>query len=379
MSLSNRIKLTLLILIFLLMPVSAQAQTGVYCYLHRINDIAWSPDGELLAVMTIHGVVIYDADLNVIRSIEAPVVIPDRTSSTGLVWSPDSQWMILPDHSTPEIAAQGLDGWTIANAQTGELRSIISPFPVGERSTVSELVWRPDNAFIVALKYEPAFGLQAPRTTLVMIAGAFDGGFSPISQQFDDVHFTNLRWEADGITVHQNGLRLYLSESLELTDRAPVIYPRWWIQNNAGTLEAGQPQFELLVREIAGDARSIEIDPVLDSAGQFVSPGFVSEIIWINDDEHFLAIYPMASGYRLEEQPELARNLQGVLVDALAGNQEAGFLIQAEGDISGYSVSGRGDRIALYRDETWLELWNPVTGERLNAIEVPVLPIMDTC
>ncbi|MEL6310710.1 MAG: LpqB family beta-propeller domain-containing protein, partial [Chloroflexota bacterium] len=117
----HRVTIILGICLFLLVAI-VEAQARWQCGEQIIQDVQWSPDGTRLAVMTLQGVLFYDADMQLQQTVVAPQSIFDQTSLTGIVWSPDSQWVVLPDHVSPDDAERGVQGWSIANAETGELR-----------------------------------------------------------------------------------------------------------------------------------------------------------------------------------------------------------------------------------------------------------------
>ena len=358
------------------------AQQGVYCFLHRVTDVAWSPDGERLAVLTLHGVLIYDHDLNFIRSIEAPKVGYDRLTSVGPVWSPDGVWVILPQRSIPEVAAQGYEGWSIANTQTGELRGMVPPYGVerGSSNIVEELIWSPDNRLILALKYEPQLGLQDPSSELVMVLGVWDVGMSPVVQQYENMHLSDIRWDAeDGITAQTEGLVLSFNSDLTLQDTAPIPHANWWVPSPDGMREAAQkPDSNFVVREIGSEERRVGLQQYMNSGGESIAIGYVSEIIWLSDNERLIGVYRDIP-HLDEEYPDLRTILQGSIIDAHMAILVSGFVLQADGEIQGHAVSVRGDRIAVVRDDTWVELWNPLTQERLVTLDIPPLPIAETC
>lgn len=375
MSLSNAIKLILLSLIFSLIPVSAQAQAH-YCY-HRIHDIEWSPDGQLLGIMTSQGALIYDHDLNLVNSIEAP----DLSRSNHywyrrMLWSPDGEWLILPELYDYDFAQNvgGYNGWLIASVQTGEFR------PMESFSFLRELAWSPDNRFILALRYDSGIGLSPSFSEIVLFNGISDERIESVSRRFEEIEFDSIRWENENtISVQYDNITIYLDTNLELLDRAPTIEPRRMIPNETGTLEAGMTtEIYFVVREMGEEEQIIDIEPLLNANGEFVTIGHIGEIVWWTDDEHLTGIYSY-NQHVSDENPSLSRFLQGIVVNAGSASLESGFLFEADGDISGYSVSTRGDRIALYHDETWLELWNPLTGERLANISIPDFPISETC
>lgn len=377
MSLSNRIKLTLLILIFSLMPVSAQIEPQYrYCN-HSIRDIDWSPDGEQLAVMTSQGALIYDHDLNLANSIEAPDLgHPYDGIFSQMYWSPDGQWIILPELYDVEYNEEviGYHGWSIANAQTGELR------PMRSFYRPRQLAWSPDNRFILTLRYASVMGLAPSYSELVIFNGITDERIEPVSRRFEDVEFDSIQWvDENMIAVRYDNIIIYMDTNLELLDRAPTFDTGRMTGNQHGNFEAGMtPEIFFAVREIGQEEQIIEIEPLLNMDHEWVTIGHIGEIIWWTDDEHLTGIYSY-NQYVSDENLSLSRLLQGIVVHVPTATLENSFLFEAEGDISGYSVSRRGDRIALYRDGLSLELWNPLTEERLANISIPDFPIGEIC
>lgn len=365
------------ILSFVALPSQAQTSPPFYCH-QRIHEIEWSPDGEKLAVMTSQGAVIYDHDLNLIHSIEAPDFAYSHHHTVGyMTWSPDNQWLMLPGLYDPEIYGTmgGYYGWVIANTQTGEL------LPMSSFGNLRELVWSPDNQFIMALTYDPGLGLAPDFSTIFIVGGIQEEPVEPISRQFQEIIFKNIQWHEDNtISIQYDNITIYLDTNLELLERAPTIAPRRMISNQDGTLEAGMnPYINFVVRESGEEEQVITIDAHLDSNREFVKLGEIDEIIWLNDDEYLIGLYSRRSQYILSEFPEMSRLLQGIIVNARTATLDNQFLLETEAHISGYSVSTRGDRIALYHSETQLELWNPQTEERLASIEIAPLTNMDDC
>lgn len=370
----------ILVIIVLAIPqYGVAAQQGLYCFAHSINGMSWSPSGDRLAVMTLHDVVIYDSDLNLIRSIEAPKVIYDVAQHVGPVWSPDGEWIVLPERTTPELAPSGYGGWTIANTRTGELRMMIPPYGFSERGGyfVEDIAWSPDNRFILILKHGSELGLNYPLSELVIVLGAWDVGFSPVAEVYDNLIIHDISWDAHGITARTDGLILGFDSDLQLIPEATTPRPIWWVSNPSGTREATQrrPEFTFVVHE-NNTEQVTTLSGLVNNDGEIIGFGYVSEIIWFADNIRLFAIYDHTLFE--ENHPELASTLQGIIYNAETGHTDS-LMLQADGDIEGYAIAGSGERIALYRDDTVIELWNPLAQERLTTITVPSLPIADTC
>lgn len=365
----------------LLIPSSfVTAKQGVYCVAHSVTGQAWSPDGERLAVLTLHGVLIYDHDLTLIRIIKAPMIEWDHYVFTGPVWSPDGVWIVLPQRALPLIDFPGYAGWSIANTRTGELRRMQSPSAFGG-PFIHELAWSPNNAFVLALKYETPFGLPVPFSELIIVPGVSEV-LPPRVQRYENLHLRDIRWNTDHtITARIDGLELsFDADTLSLEDGTPVLRADWWVSNSSKTHEAAQkPDHYFYVSEMGGQEQLVNMSMILDSDGQdVVAIPFVEEIIWLRDDKRLIGVYSGVSHLH-DQYPALARRLQGVVVNARTATRTNDFVLQAAGDIQNYAVSIRGDRLTLHRDDTWVELWNPLTEERLTMIDIPALPIADTC
>jgi hypothetical protein len=369
----HRISLILTILFFF--SFSAKAQLGVYCDHHSITGLSWSPDGNRLAVMTLHGVFIYDHDLNVIRSIEAPKIGYEWLTPNEPIWSPDGVWIILPEHSSPAGAAENRETWIIANSETAELHGIQLGF-----SRYEEIVWSPDNELILGLRYEPAMGLRFPYTELVISLGISDYGMSPIVKRYEGMYLSNIAWDENGITARTSGLSLAFDSQLNLIPEETMALASWWVSNSDETRQAAQkPDYNFYVQEIGLEEQIVIISAFSNEDGEFISIPFVDDIVWLSDNQSLIGIFKRDVPHLYAEYPDLPRLLQGTVVDAVAAVETDYFVIELESNIQDYSVSVRGDRIALVRDDTWLELWNPLDEERLTMIDVPPLPIGDTC
>ena len=365
------------------LSLPANAQQRVYCLNHHIADLSWSPDGELLAVMTLHGLLLYDTDLSLIRYIEAPVVSFDRLATSGPVWSWNGEWVILPERNLPELAIQFESGWSIANAQTGELMGMENLSVWNGAHHVEEVVWSPNNQYVLALRKELHLQMQYPHAELVVVSGIDNphADFIPQSYHFEellDMH--DIRWDSTNlITARTTGLMLFIdATTFNLRrDHAARLLESWWVSNHNGTYDAGQkPNFTFAVREFDQAEQSVLLSMTSNADGDDVLIPQVVEIIWLPDDEHLMGLYPVWDN---GQQPELEHILQGSLIHAPSATEVMHFVLQADGAIDGYAVSSQGDRIALFRDETWLELWNPMTEERLGIVDVPALPIGETC
>ncbi len=79
------------------------------------------------------------------------------------------------------------------------------------------------------------------------------------------------------------------------------------------------------------------------------------------------------------EFPDFRRILQGTIVDAPTATEINHFVIQTETEIQAYSISNLGDRIAILRDDVLIEVWNPLTEEKLETVEIPRVEIVGYC
>ncbi len=189
--------LTLIIALLVTAATPTTAQTGPYCG-EKISGMSWSPDGQRLAVMTLQGAFIYDHDLNLERTFEAPTADFHSPSLNKPIWSPDGVWMVLPQRTSIEVAKQLQGSWSFANSQTGEIRlfSSLSGY-------TRELVWSPDSRFMLSLNYDSDVGLSVPYTSLSRVRGILDSGYSPVNRLYDEIHLSNIRWKDQDILIAQ--------------------------------------------------------------------------------------------------------------------------------------------------------------------------------
>ncbi len=155
----------------------------------------------------------------------------------------------------------------------------------------------------------------------------------------------------------------------------------WWVPSPDGNYFAAfKPDLLLYLYEADDNdeaAVSIAFPGGRDSNGVRRIFPQISAIHWHSDSQGFTGIYTTSHWY--DEDPKLRNILQGIVIDASAKELMAYFYLTTDGKIEDYTVSGRGDRIAIQRDETWLELWNPLTEEHITSIEVPYLDLDGLC
>ena len=177
----------------------------------------------------------------------------------------------------------------------------------------------------------------------------------------------------DGLILNFDGLTLNPATAV------PTFYPSWWVSNHDGTREAAyKPDTLFYVRASEGSEQIVNISPLAYLDGEFISIGIVAAIHWLLDNDTLVGIYPRDFQFR-EEYPELPRILQGTIVDAVTATEMNHFMIEGESEISGYAVSHFDGRIAVFRDRYWIDLWNPVTDERLKSVEIPPMAFDDLC
>ncbi|MEL6405640.1 MAG: hypothetical protein AAFR81_14830 [Chloroflexota bacterium] len=371
----HRVTIILGICLFLLVAI-VEAQARWQCEEQIIQDVQWSPDGTRLAVMTLQGVLFYDADMQLQQTVVAPQSIFDQTSLTGIVWSPDSQWVVLPDHVSPDDAERGVQGWSIANAETGELRAILDPFQMSVRSRIQELVWSPDNNFLLALKYPPPFGNPPPYSELLLFPALLDGGFSPVTNRFSDVGISHLRWDETGITGQVEGLQFqFETPELTFSDTFPILRERWWRLSPDGTREAAFISIEgFVLRDTTPDTIEhwVSLFPTVNTTGDILFPAQVSEIVWTTDSQRIVAVYApiLTNNPQVEIYPDMPFVLQGSVVDAVSNIEIHHFFLQDTVPVRQYSVSPSGERVVTVREDGVLVWWHPLTDEKLGEVIV---------
>jgi WD40 repeat protein len=361
--------------------ISAQIEPINFCTNHQVLGIAWSPDGQQLAITVSSGVHFYDRNLELQKSIAAPRL---NFGYIGRIrepiWSPDGTWILLPYLEPLEFMnIGGSRPWSIANVQTGYVKAVEDNF------YASEIIWSPDNQYILSLYYEQELGLNLPYTGLRVSRAAIEDQIPTrtTTVRFDDVHFYDIRWdEPEFFTARLDGILLsFDSITLQHVDAAPVFYPEWWTSNHDSTWEAAfKPDLMLYVRASGQDEQTIEISPTQYLDGEVFTIGQVDIIHWLLDNQRFIGMYPRYFPHPVQEEfPDFRRILQGTIVDAPTTTEINHFVIQTETEIQAYSISNLGDRIAILRDDVWIEIWNPLTGERLETIEIPRVEIEGYC
>jgi hypothetical protein len=368
------------IFIIMLMNNSAQleAQYINYCSSNNITDIAWSPNGELLAVMTPQAIFIYNQSLELIRSIVVPSVYIDEYPNPAAVWSPDSQWIVVGHRVPVEFLGDGgIAGTsTIVNTNTEEVIARDLPLDIVDR------VWSLDNRYILSLRYEPSLmGIQLPYTELILSSGVTEERVESRTKRFDGLHLRNLQWNDSTVfTAQVDGMTIsFDSTTLEPIAQAPVFYPTWWVANHDGTREAAmKPDTMFYVHDIGSDEHRVEISGLGYIDDEPISIGWVSKIYWLTDNQRLIGLYSRFFQF-LADYPELPRILQGTVVDAEAATEINHFLIYADSEIERYSISELNGTIAIVRNDTLVELWNPFTEEKFAEIEVPFLELGDIC
>lgn len=354
----------------------AQVPKHDFCVDYQINGISWSPNGEQLAVITTQGAFIYGHDLELIRSVKAPVFADHLSRVTATpIWSPDSVWVVLPQRRSLDLGVAG-NLWTILNALTGELTFISTP-----AHGLKELIWSPDNQRILTISYHDPLGLDSPIFSINLINGITENRVSPIQKSYPEIQLKNLQWvDSETFSLQSDNVTIYFDAStLEPKDKAPDISPNWWVSSSDGSREAAfMPDITLYVREVDGNEQYVGIDETKYSNDEtFI--GLVDEIYWLSDNKHLIGIYERVPAPFSDEYPDFSMILQGTVVDATTATEINNFFIQTENDIKGYSVSSRGDRIAVHHSPKILDVWNPMTGEHLKTIEVPALPLEELC
>ncbi|MFF0373999.1 WD40 repeat domain-containing protein [Actinoplanes missouriensis] len=103
--------------------------------------VAWSPDGQLLAVPRGDEIVVYDTT----SGNEHTRLRNPRGGTTAIAWSPDGDRIAA-------ITDEGLKTWTVTHNDTGSV--------VGPASHESRLCWSPDATMAAAAAYEHGAGID---------------------------------------------------------------------------------------------------------------------------------------------------------------------------------------------------------------------------
>ncbi|MBZ0306740.1 MAG: hypothetical protein K8I82_11790 [Anaerolineae bacterium] len=149
---------------------------GLY-QIGTIEALAWSPDGNTLAVGSRSGVQLYDSQLNLVTSI-------DIDFSLGLAWSPDGEMLAIGyydesfklDEFDP-VGGTGVQIWDVNSS------SIAVTLP-SQRTDYLYLAWNPDNTQL------------AVSTFVVNIWSIPDG---QLTATYDRGFITaDIDWNADG-------------------------------------------------------------------------------------------------------------------------------------------------------------------------------------
>lgn len=363
-------------LIFGMSTSLIHGQSYEFCDNSSISQMAWSPNGQQLAVLTQQGIHFFDRELELFRSIPAPMVGYYRPS-ISISWSPDSEWILIPQPPSEYLSyGGGSNLWSIINSQSGEIDAID---PMGRSGTP---VWSPDNRFIALLGYIDPLGLASAYSQLTIRSGISETLIQPRSRKFYDIHLTDLQWRTDDIiSARVDGLVLSFDiQTLQPTADDPYFYPSWWVSNPDRMREAGfAPDTIFYIKDAVFGEQSISVSPYLLSDGSFYTIGLPENIYWMLDNRHLIAVYPRRFPYATNSPSDISRTLQGTVIDTYTANEVNHFLIVTDTDIVGYSVSSIGDRIAIFRDRTRLELWNPLTNELVVSEDVPSIEFDTYC
>lgn len=158
------------LLLFMILPAQTNAQDDTPLPGTGTQEVAWSPDGSLLATADPAGqIYIYD------QSYVLQQILPGHTTSASTVtWSPDGQF----------LASGGTDSFIrIWDISTGELVHEIEAFPEG----VFVLAWQPTGEMLLAAGFDKFQAWNTttwePTTDIISVT-ILDLTWSPDGQRF---------------------------------------------------------------------------------------------------------------------------------------------------------------------------------------------------
>ncbi|MEO1646440.1 MAG: hypothetical protein AAFR67_14710, partial [Chloroflexota bacterium] len=232
------------------------------------------------------------------------------------------------------------------------------------------------NNFLLALKYPPPFGNPPPYSELLLFPALLDGGFSPVTNRFSDVGISHLRWDETGITGQVQGLQFQFEiPDLTFSDTLPVLRERWWQTSPDETREAAFiTTGGFVLRDTIPNANQygVPLSPTTNTAGEFLFPAQISDIIWMVDSQRVVVIYApiLTNNPQVEIYPDMPFVLQGSVVDAVSYREIHHFFLQDTVPVRQYSVSPSGERVVTVREDGVLVWWHPLTDERLGEVIV---------
>lgn len=132
-------------------PVTIQrdqlpAQAGFSIGQGRVQQVAYSPDGQTIAVATSLGVRLYDA-----ATLATRLVIPTSTWARRVSWSPDSHYLVVSSDRATEII----------EATTGRSINVLKP---PKTLTIDNLVWSPHGRYVAIKEYQQVWVWDALNT-----------------------------------------------------------------------------------------------------------------------------------------------------------------------------------------------------------------------
>lgn len=303
---------------------------------HDINDLAWSPDGKTLAVVTGAGAWVYDA-----KSLQAPPQAYPLGYVAAVAYSQDSAWLALGTNSGQVVVLDLQSGQTLATWQ-------VQPSPPEAPVTVQSVAFSYDDKLIAATttrNMTAVYELQAEETLWEDTSGS-----QPLVVRFNP---------DDKILAVGNA-----STSIDLRDvlSGKVIY-HWRIEPMALNIVydiAFNPLGDRLL--IAGDAKrmfALDID--------FGEQAFV----WDTLNTTSYEVDWSADGRRVVVVNEsLADSSQDVIQiwEARSNGGEVARISNYGGKIRGIAFSPDGERIATLTDDGTLRLWQVSDGQEVERV-----------
>ncbi len=317
----------LVFLFTLLLPSKIQAQTDEpvtqYFCRHGIESLAWSPDGQLLAVQGFQGARLYDRGLGVTAELFVEDFIDissvggfaDKYTNCwgiGIAWSPDGSQFVFPFYNN-EQAPEGI--WLkIWSAETEQPVGLV--YPPGHRHSTTSVDWISDSTKIAMTHGNDDFGEDIPWGIYI---------WNVVTERvFSDFGFSYI----------------------------PINAIKWHPYDNflAAARENGQVEIWNTSRELPGNKEAYSDEFVTIYEGH---TGAVNDVAWSPDgnliasasDDTTIRVWDFATGETI-----LILESHSGAVNALDWNSD-------------------GTQIASASDDMTIRIWDAQTGEVIDILE----------